>query len=589
MNYGFVINNKTCIGCHACSTACKSENEVPLGVYRTWVKYVEKGEYPHSRRYFQVSRCNHCANPPCVRICPVTAMYQRHDGIVEFDPDVCIGCKACMQACPYDAIYLDPETHAAAKCHFCSHRTDIGLQPACVVVCPTQSIIAGDLDDPNSHIRHLLAHEKISVRKPEQGTAPKLFYIDGDDVGLTPTAAQASFMWTDLVSEQSVAASANGHTNGRYEIIPLTAVQSDRRPPSAKPLLGTADRGNDSSYASRFTPHASSGVSIRAPQQQGTGYHGPIHLGAGRIAEHLTQTTYNAQHKIPWHWPVPAYLVTKGIGSGLFALLAIFFGLNLVDFNPLLALAGNFTALLFIGLTTLLLVLDLDQPLKFHTILTRPQWRSWLTRGAFILIGFTLIAGLWLLIEGAAYMGLLDPTIAALTRRPLLAIGFVLAVAAAIYTAFLFGQAEGRDLWQSTLLPAHLVIQAVMVGSATLLALGLWAPIAPAMVTALIWIFGVSLVVDLFVTLLGEFGMPHASEVAARAAHDISHGKYRNYLWAGSIGLGHLAPLILLLAVGLMTPSPATGLLAVAAIMTIVGLYLFEYAFVMAPQEIPNS
>ncbi|NJN94093.1 MAG: polysulfide reductase NrfD [Anaerolineales bacterium] len=574
MNYGFVINNKTCIGCHACSTACKSENEVPLGVYRTWVKYVEKGEYPHSRRTFQVTRCNHCANPPCVRICPVTAMYQRHDGIVEFDPKVCIGCKACMQACPYDAIYLDPETHTAAKCHFCSHRTDIGLQPACVVVCPTQSIIAGDLDDPNSRIRHLLTHEKISVRKPEQGTAPKLFYIDGDDVSLTPTAAQANFMWSDFVSEQSVAAHANGHTNGRYEIIPLTAVQSKRRQPQD---------------ASHLTLHAASGVAIRSPQPQGLGDHNPIHLGAGRMAEHLLQTTYNAQHKIPWHWPVPAYLVTKGIGSGLFALLAIFFGLNLVDFNPMLALVGNFTGLLFIGLTTLLLVLDLDQPLKFHTILTRPQWQSWLTRGAFILVGFTLVAGLWFLLEGAAFLGLIDSAIAAAIRLPVLVIGFALAIAAAVYTAFLFGQAEGRDLWQSTLLPAHLVIQALMVGSATLLALGPFVLMAPVMTTALLWIFGVSLAVDLFVTLLGEFGMPHASEVAARAAHAISHGKYRIYFWAGSIVLGHLLPLALLLIVGLTNFLPAPGLLFIAAIMTIVGLYLFEYAFVMAPQEIPNS
>lgn len=94
MNYGFIIDNRKCIGCHACSTACKSENEAPLGVYRTWVKYVETGSYPDARRHFQVTRCNPCANPPCVRICPVTAMYQRHDGIVEFDPQICIGCKA---------------------------------------------------------------------------------------------------------------------------------------------------------------------------------------------------------------------------------------------------------------------------------------------------------------------------------------------------------------------------------------------------------------------------------------------------------------------------------------------------------------
>ena len=116
MNFGFLIDNTSCIGCHACSTACKSENEVPLGVYRTWVKYTESGQYPDSRRSFQVTRCNHCNNPPCARICPTTAMYQRDDGIVEFNSDACIGCKGCMQACPYDAIYIDPETHTAAKC-----------------------------------------------------------------------------------------------------------------------------------------------------------------------------------------------------------------------------------------------------------------------------------------------------------------------------------------------------------------------------------------------------------------------------------------------------------------------------------------
>lgn len=583
MNYGFVIDNRTCIGCHACSTACKAENQVPLGVYRTWVKYVEKGAFPHTRRHFQVTRCNHCANPPCVRICPVTAMYQRADGIVEFDPRVCIGCKACMQGCPYDAIYLDPDTHTAAKCHYCSHRTDMGLEPACVIVCPTQSIITGDLDDPNSKISRLVAREKVSVRKPEQGTVPKLFYIDGDEVTLTPTAAHlgSSFMWAD--------------------VIPLQAASvADRRPirqaePKApygqdKPL--TADRQSLTGEAPRTTHSVSrtsySGTPIRTPAAQGGVESGPIFVSEGRLAEHMVQTGYNAQHKIPWHWPVPAYLVTKGIGSGVFALLALFFGLDLVNFSRPLAVWGNLVALLFIGLTTLLLVIDLDKPARFYTILTRPQWQSWLTRGAFILIGFTAVAGLWLLLEGAVLLRLAPFSIANLARPVFLWVGFGLALGSAVYTAFLFGQAEGRDLWQSSLLPFHLVVQAVMAGAGVLLLLGFFVRMPQPMVMGLTWIYGGTLVLDLFITLFGEFGMPHASEAAARAAHDIRAGHYRRHFWWGSLGLGHLLPLIILL-VSAFLGSLAFIPLVVAVLATLGGLYLFEYAFVMAPQQIPNS
>ncbi|MFQ5437033.1 MAG: NrfD/PsrC family molybdoenzyme membrane anchor subunit, partial [Anaerolineae bacterium] len=386
------------------------------------------------------------------------------------------------------------------------------------------------------------------------------FYIAGDDVALTPTASRANFMWADLVSGQHVAApphnaGIDGRTNGhRQEVIPLKVTAKI----------------------------AGSGTPIRAPSPQGVGRQGPIHLGEGSLAEHMVQTSYNAQHKVPWHWPVPAYLVTKGIGSGIFALLAIFFGFNVVEFNPALALLGDFVSLLFIGLTTALLVMDLDKPQLFHTILLRPQWKSWLTRGAFILIGFTVVAGLWFLVEGGGALGLLDPSLAIASRRPLLAIGFVLAIAVAIYTAFLFGQAEGRDLWQSTLLPLHLAVQAFMAGSITLLALGLFVNLSPQMTNGLTWVFGIALVVDLFITLLGEFGMPHASEIAARAAHDISRGAYRVHFWGGAIVLGHALPFILLL----VTP---LSLAAIAAVLTIAGLYFFEYAFVMAPQEIPNS
>jgi len=159
---------------------------------------------------------------------------------------------------------------------------------------------------------------------------------------------------------------------------------------------------------------------------------------------------------------------------------------------------------------------------------------------------------------------------------------------AAIYTAFLFGQAEGRDLWQTGLLPVHLVVQALMVGSGVLLLLGLFVPLPEAMFTALAWTFVLALVVDLFVTLFGEFGMPHASEIAARASHQIRAGKYRHLFWWGAIAVGHVLPLALVI-VAMLTPAMALPLMAVAAVLAIAGLYCFEHAFVFAPQEIPNS
>lgn len=558
-NYGFVIDNRKCIGCHACSTACKSENEVPLGVYRTWVKSVETGAYPNTRRHFQVTRCNHCANPPCVRICPTEAMYQRDDGIVEFDNTVCIGCKACMQACPYDAIYIDPETDTAAKCHYCAHRTDIGLEPACVVVCPEHAIIAGDMNDPDSEISRLLAREKVTVRKPEQGTAPKLFYINGSEATLHPTATERTpetFMWADVIPLH--ASTPNGHgSNGHAAAsAPITSRSRNQ-------AIGAEQQ-------------------IRTAQPQGQPWAGPIQFGEGRMAEQMVQVSYNAQHKVPWHWPVPAYLVTKAIGAGILMLLALAWGLGLAPHDAPTAVAAGFTSLLFVGLTTALLVYDLEKPERFLYILLRPQWKSWLTRGAVILISFTVITGLWWLHETLAYLGLVPPP-SGLPHTVILWLAFGLAVMVAIYTAFLFAQAEGRDLWQSPLLPFHLLVQSLMVGSGAILLLDLFVvPAQLANVAAIV--FGVTLIVDLFITLVGEFGTPHASEIAARAAHDISHGTYRRHFWFGAILTGHILPLVLLI---FWPTLPVLG--AIAALAAIAGLYLYEYAFVMAPQEIPNS
>ena len=542
MNYGFLIRNDRCIGCHACSTACKSENEVPLGVNRTWVKSVETGAYPNVTRHFQVTRCNHCENPPCARICPVTAMYQREDGIVEFDPDICIGCKACLQACPYDAIHIDPDSGTAAKCHYCAHRTDIGMEPACVVVCPEHAIIAGDLDDPLSEISKMLAENQVTVRKPEKGTAPKLFYVEGEEANLTPTVAERtpeSFAWADVLDLHG----GDGHSS-HEPLIPLPVLTKQTRNPKPE----TRNRN----------------------------------LGKSQIASQMVQVAYNAQHKIPWHWPVPAYLVTKGIAAGLFLILALGYILQLTAFDPTSYVTAGLASLVFTVITTVLLVYDLERPERFLRILFRPQWKSWLVRGAYLLVGFSVVSGAWWVFEAGAFWGFIPTGIADGGRDALLWLGTPLAIGAAIYTAFLFGQAEGRDLWQSTLLPFHLLVQALVSGSAALLILDAFFSMESDIVQLSRIVFIVSLVIDLAVTAFGEFGMPHASEAAAKAAHEITKGRYRKHYWVGAIGLGHVVPLALI-AVGM----PWLG--ALAGLSALVGLYLYEYAFVMAPQEIPNS
>ncbi|MBK9006871.1 MAG: polysulfide reductase NrfD [Anaerolineae bacterium] len=563
-NYGFLIDQSKCIGCHACSTACKSENQVPLGVNRTWVKYVETGAYPDVRRRFQVTRCNHCANPPCVRICPVTAMYQRDDGIVEFDPSICIGCKSCMQACPYDSIYLDPETNTAAKCHFCAHRLDVGLEPACVVVCPEHAILAGDLNDPASEISRRLSTAQATVRKPEQGTAPKLFYINGNDWSLHPSAAQThnSFMWADKVTEQNVSAFA----------LPVLQPSS-----SSSSALENADYAGGGRKRRSLTSH--SGTPIRTPQPQGQPLNGPIQIG-GRVAEHMVQTAYNAQHKIQWHWELPAYLVTKNIAGGLFMLLSLGAMLNLFRFDSATFLAAGFTAMLFMFITVILLIKDLSQPKRFLNILLRPQWKSWVARGAFILVGFTAIGGLWWLIEGAASMNWISKDLVFALRPVAAWITLPLALFSVIYTAFLLGQAEGRDIWQNNLLPFQLFSQSMMTASGVFLALNLFVNF-PADLTALLTVlFPISIAINLLLTFAGKLNS-FPTDTAMLASREMTHGKFRNHYWWGGIALGHVMPLVLMIFFASALP--------VAVLAALIGLFFYEYAFVMAPQYIPNS
>lgn len=179
--YAMVIDARRCYGVHACTIACKAEYNVPLGENRSWVEEIEKGTYPDVSRNFLPRLCNQCSDPNCVSVCPTGATWKRdEDGIVVVDKDICIGCKYCVQACPYDQRFINADTGSADKCDFCIHRVSQGLEPACVEACPSRARIFGDLNDPESEVAKLVAQNPVTVLRPEKGTHPNVYYIDAD-------------------------------------------------------------------------------------------------------------------------------------------------------------------------------------------------------------------------------------------------------------------------------------------------------------------------------------------------------------------------------------------------------------------------
>jgi len=178
--YAIVLDTRRCIDCKACTVACKTENDVPLGRdnYRNWVDEEKlRGTYPNLGQSFTPGQCMQCANTPCNRVCPTRATSVSPDGIVFVEAKKCIGCKYCMIACPYNARYFNTETGAVDKCTFCAHRVQAGKLPACVETCPTKVRVFGDLNDPKSEVSRLLAKHPYRVLKPEMGTEPYLFYL----------------------------------------------------------------------------------------------------------------------------------------------------------------------------------------------------------------------------------------------------------------------------------------------------------------------------------------------------------------------------------------------------------------------------
>lgn len=180
--YGFLVDLTKCIGCRTCQVACKVENDVPLGVYRTWVKEAEKGDYPTVRHHYVPIMCNQCKAPACTTVCPVEATYGMDNGIVYIDPHRCIGCGYCMAACPYGVRFIAPDRGVAEKCDWCWPRVREGHgPPACAFSCPTGAMTFGDLKDPKSEIAKLLARSPSVVLKPESGNKPTVYYIGLDD------------------------------------------------------------------------------------------------------------------------------------------------------------------------------------------------------------------------------------------------------------------------------------------------------------------------------------------------------------------------------------------------------------------------
>jgi len=526
MNYGFIIDNRKCIGCHACTVACKAEHEVPVGVNRTWVKYIEKGTFPDTRRLFSVMRCNHCADAPCVEICPVTALFTRSDGIVDFDSRRCIGCKACTQACPYDALYMHPDEHTAAKCNYCSHRTDIGLEPACVNVCPEHAIISGDMDNPLTEISQLLAREAVSVRKPEKGTKPKLFYIDGDTASLKPTEANpdTDYMW----SSQS---SGVGH----YAKFAEEKIKTNADKTVPQNLVQIEPRGKFKS------------------------------------ASEKPRRVYDAPGKgVLWGWEVSAYILTKAIAAGAF--LIPITGGYFMEIPETLKQIGAVIAFVFLAITGVLLIMDLGRPDRFLNVLFRPQFKSWLSRGAYIITAYGGILTLWLL---ASFLGFGN------FLKYIEPFGIVLALLSAVYTAFLFAQAKGRDFWQSPMLGLHMLIHSLMAGFAVFLLANLFVKTSDGFRMALTFLTIVTLIFHL-ITLAIELTTTHTTDDAHATVKMITNGEFSRAFWFGMILVGNILPLMLMFAGQFWA-------FALAGVLILTGLYFAQHIWVKAPQRIPLS
>jgi formate-dependent nitrite reductase membrane component NrfD len=368
---------------------------------------------------------------------------------------------------------------------------EVGLAPPCVNVCPEHAIIAGDMDDTTTEISQMLARHQTQVRKPEKGTQPNVFYIEGDTASLNPTYTETpqGYLWSEIPKRV-------------YQIAPPRLEQAESE--------------------------------ARRVYDQGQ------------------------SHVDSWGGKVAAYLWTKSIAAGI--PLAIWIS-QLISGENQFSLLLNLISILFLAITTVLLIIDLKQPKRFHWIIFRPQWKSWVARGAFILMGFGIFLALDLFFTSIYPSDSLFLISFYLT--------LVFAVGSAIYSAFLFWQAKGRDLWQSPLFAVHLIVMALLAGAGVVV-------IVNDTLTGVGGILFVALFLHAGLILLDLMAV-HSTQDAKIAARSMHH---KNWLfWIGAIVFGIVAPLFLLYF----------GLLGPAGLVALIGLLIYERVWIRAGQIVPLS
>jgi formate-dependent nitrite reductase membrane component NrfD len=358
----------------------------------------------------------------------------------------------------------------------------------------------------------------VNVRRPEKETLPKLFYKGAHQATLDPLAARRPEAGLFMWSEQQI--------DSEHVV-------------SGNPTF------NNSSAAALLS--------------------------------------YDVAHSIPWDWRVSLYTWTKGIAAGVYlvAALLVLFGFLRTDSVVWLwvtpVVSGG-----FLGITGGLLLWDLEHPSRFYMIFTRPQWKSWLVKGAFIIAGYSLVLALHF---AASFLG-------SKAQSWLMIPGIPLSILTAVYTAYLFAQAKARDLWQNPLLPPHLLVQALLLGSAVLLpiagriegtltSMGFIDIVPPTVFASLVILAVTSLLHVLMVW--GEVSLTHATAHARLAVWEMVHGRYKSNFWIGLVLsiLGGALPSLAIL--GYASISIGVG----GAPLALIGLMMFEHAYVQAGQSVP--